>query len=132
MIREYIPALLEDHDLTPDQAEAAMMDIMTGQATPSQISAFLIGLKKKGETVDEITAIARVMRSFSRAVNPRVEGYLLDTCGTGGDRTKTFNGSRTAPFVIADAGVRVAEHGTRSSTTRFCSAAVVAQVGVKL
>src|SRR5437762_8809868 len=108
MIREYIPALLEDHDLTPDQAEAAMMDIMTGQATPSQISAFLIGLKKKGETVDEITAIARVMRSFSRAVNPKVEGYLLDTCGTGGDRTKTFNVSTTAAFVIAAA--RSEEH----------------------
>ncbi len=80
MIREYIPALLENHDLTPDQAEAAMIDIMTGQATPSQISAFLIGLKKKGETVDEITAIARVMRTFSRTVCPKVDGYLLDTC----------------------------------------------------
>src|SRR5947207_7865488 len=132
MIREYIPALLEDHDLTPDQAEAAMMDIMTGQATPSQISAFLIGLKKKGETVDEITAIARVMRSFSRAVNPKVEGYLLDTCGTGGDRTKTFNVSTTAAFVIAAAGVRVAKHGNRSFTSRCGSADVLEQVGVRL
>src|SRR5437773_7191251 len=132
MIREYIPALLEDHDLTPDQAEAAMMDIMTGQATPSQISAFLIGLKKKGETVDEITAIARVMRSFSRAVNPKVEGYLLDTCGTGGDRTKTFNVSTTAAFVIAAAGVRVAKHGNRSFTSRCGSADVLEQLGVKL
>src|SRR5207253_4069440 len=76
MIREYIPVLLENHDLTPEQAESAMIDIMTGQATPSQISAFLIGLKKKGETVDEITAIARVMRSFGRTVNPKVDGYL--------------------------------------------------------
>src|SRR5947207_15087095 len=109
-----------------------MMDIMTGQATPSQISAFLIGLKKKGETVDEITAIARVMRSFSRAVNPKVEGYLLDTCGTGGDRTKTFNVSTTAAFVIAAAGVRVAKHGNRSFTSRCGSADVLEQLGVKL
>src|SRR3989475_3602900 len=132
MIREYIPVLLENHDLTPEQAESAMMDIMTGQATPSQISAFLIGLKKKRETVDEITAIARVMRSFSRTVNPKVDGYLLDACGTGGDKTKTFNVSTTAAFVIAAAGVRVAKHGNRSFTSRCCSADVLEQLGVKL
>jgi len=132
MIREYIPVLLDNHDLTREQAESAMMDIMTGQATPSQISAFLIGLKKKGETVDEITAIARVMRSFSRTVNPKVEGYLLDTCGTGGDRTKTFNVSTTAAFVIAAAGVRVAKHGNRSFTSRCGSADVLEQLGVRL
>ncbi len=132
MIREYIPVLLENHDLTREQAEAAMMDIMTGQATPSQISAFLIGLKKKGETVDEITAIARVMRSFSRTVSPKVDGYLLDTCGTGGDRTKTFNVSTTAAFVIAAAGVRVAKHGNRSFTSRCGSADLLEQLGVKL
>jgi len=132
MIREYIPVLLENHDLTREQAEAAMMDIMTGQATPSQISAFLIGLKKKGETVDEITAIARVMRAFSRTVSPRVDGYLLDTCGTGGDKAKTFNVSTTAAFVIAAAGVRVAKHGNRSFTSRCGSADVLEQLGVKL
>jgi anthranilate phosphoribosyltransferase len=132
MIREYIPVLLENHDLTREQAEGAMMDIMSGQATPSQISAFLIGLKKKGETVDEITAIARVMRSFSRTVTPKVDGYLLDTCGTGGDRAKTFNVSTTAAFVIAAAGVRVAKHGNRSFTSRCGSADVLEQLGVKL
>ena len=132
MIREYIPVLLENHDLTPEQAESAMIDIMTGQATPSQISAFLIGLKKKGETVDEITAIARVMRSFGRTVNPKVDGYLIDTCGTGGDKTKTFNVSTTAAFVIAAAGVRVAKHGNRSFTSRCGSADVLEQLGVKL
>jgi anthranilate phosphoribosyltransferase len=132
MIREYIPVLLENHDLTREQAEAAMMDIMTGQATPSQISAFLIGLKKKGETVDEITAIARVMRSFSRTVNPKVDGYLLDTCGTGGDETKTFNVSTTAAFVIAAAGVKVAKHGNRSFTSRCGSADLLEQLGLKL
>src|SRR6266699_2190322 len=132
MIREYIPVLLENHDLTPEQAESAMMDIMTGQATPSQISAFLIGLKKKGETVDEITAIARVMRSFGRTVNPKVDGYLLDTCGTGGDRTKTFNVSTTAAFVIAAAGVPVAKHGNRSFTSKCGSADVLEQLGLNL
>src|SRR6266571_3158709 len=132
MIREYIPVLLENHDLTREQAESAMMDIMTGQATPSQISAFLIGLKKKGETVDEITAIARVMRTFSRTVCPKVDGYLLDTCGTGGDTAKTFNVSTTAAFVIAAAGVRVAKHGNRSFTSRCGSADVLEQLGVKL
>src|SRR5437016_3130113 len=132
MIREYIPVLLENHDLTREQAESAMMDIMTGQATPSQISAFLIGLKKKGETVDEITAIARVMRSFGRTVNPKVDGYLLDTCGTGGDRTKTFNVSTTAAFVIAAAGVRVAKHGNRSFTSSCGSAEVLEQLGVNM
>ncbi len=132
MIREYIPVLLENHDLTPEQAESAMMDIMIGQATPSQISAFLIGLKMKGETVDEITGIARVMRSFGRTVNPKVDGYLLDTCGTGGDKTKTFNVSTTAAFVIAAAGVRVAKHGNRSFTSRCGSADVLEQLGVRL
>jgi anthranilate phosphoribosyltransferase len=132
MIRDYIPVLLENHDLTREQAEAAMMDIMTGQATPSQISAFLIGLKKKGETVDEITAIARVMRTFSRTVSPKVDGYLLDTCGTGGDKTKTFNVSTTAAFVIAAAGVRVAKHGNRSFTSRCGSADLLEHLGVKL
>lgn len=132
MIREYIPVLLEDRDLTEEQAESAMMDIMSGQATPSQTSAFLIGLKKKGETVDEITAIARVMRSFCRTVSPKVEGYLLDTCGTGGDRAKTFNVSTTAAFVIAAAGVKVAKHGNRSFTSRCGSADVLEQLGVKL
>src|SRR3989475_8382620 len=132
MIREYIPVLLENHNLTREQAEAAMMEIMNGQATPSQISAFLIGLKKKCETVDEITAIARVMRTFSRTVSPRVDGYLLDTCGTGGDRTKTFNVSTTAAFVIAAAGVRVAKHGNRSFTSHCGSADVLEQLRVKL
>src|SRR5437879_5328510 len=109
-----------------------MIDIMTGQATPSQISAFMIGLKKKRETVDEITAIARVMRSFGRTVNPKVDGYLLDTCGTGGDKTKTFNVSTTAAYVIAAAGARIEKHGNRSFTSRCGSADVLEQLGVKL
>src|SRR2546425_7843067 len=132
MIRECIPLLLENHELTPDQAKATMKEIMSGEATSSQVAAFLIGLKKKRETADEVTALAQVMREFSRRIHPRITGYLLDTCGTGGDRTKTFNVSTTAAFVIAAAGVRVAKHGNRSFTSRCGSADALEQLGVKL
>src|SRR5437899_5383005 len=132
MIREYIPVLLENRDLTREQDDAAMMHTTHGQTQSSQIPASLSALNKKGETVDEISAIARVMRSFGRTVNPKVDGYLLDTCGTGGDKTKTFNVSTTAAFVIAAAGVRVAKHGNRSFTSRCGSADVLEQLGVRL
>jgi anthranilate phosphoribosyltransferase len=132
MIRECIPLLLENHELTPDQAKASMKEIISGEATSSQVAAFLIGLKKKRETADEVTALAQVMREFSRRIHPRVNGYLLDTCGTGGDRTKTFNVSTTAAFVIAAAGVPVAKHGNRSFTSKCGSADVLEQLGLNL
>ncbi len=131
-IKECIPLLLENHELTPAQARDTMREIMSGEATPSQVAAFLIGLKKKRETADEITALAQVMRDFSRRIKPRIEGHLLDTCGTGGDRTKTFNVSTTAAFVIAAAGVPVAKHGNRSFTSRCGSADVLEQLGLNL
>lgn len=109
-----------------------MKEIMSGEATPAQVAAFLIGLKKKGETIDEITALASVMREFSRRIHPEVDGYLLDTCGTGGDRTKTFNVSTTSAFVIAAAGVRVAKHGNRSFTSKCGSADVLERLGLNL
>ncbi len=109
-----------------------MKEIMSGQATPAQIGAFLIGLKKKGETVEEVTALAGVMRDFSRRIHPRFDGYLLDTCGTGGDKTKTFNVSTTSAFVVAAAGVPVAKHGNRSFTSRCGSADVLEQLGLNL
>src|SRR3989442_5432845 len=86
MIREIIPVLLENNDLGLDQARVAMREIMSGEATPAQTAAFLVGLKTKGETVEEVTAMAEVMRDCSRRINPKVSGYLLDTCGTGGGR----------------------------------------------
>src|SRR3989441_3650974 len=132
MIKECIPLLLENHELTSDQAKATMKEIMSGEATSSQVAAFLIGLKKKRETADEVTALAQVMREFSRRIHPRITGYLLDTCGTGGDRTKTFNVSTTAAFVIAAAGVPVAKHGNRSFTSKCGSADVVEQLGLNL
>ena len=115
-----------------EQAQEAMKEIMLGQATPAQIGAFLIGLKKKGETVDEVTALARVMREFSRRIHPKVDDYLLDTCGTGGDRTKTFNVSTTSSFVVAAAGVPVAKHGNRSFTSKCGSADLLEQLGLNL
>jgi anthranilate phosphoribosyltransferase len=132
MIRDCIPLLLENHELTPDQAKATMKEIMSGEATSSQVAAFLIGLKKKRETVDEVTALAQVMRDFSRRIHPKIPGYLLDTCGTGGDRAKTFNVSTTAAFVIAAAGVPVAKHGNRSFTSKCGSADVLEQLGLNL
>lgn len=131
-IKECIPLLLENRDLTSNDAKSAMKEIMQGEATPSQIAAFLIALKKKGETVDEVTAFAQVMREFSRRINPKTNGYLLDTCGTGGDRTKTFNVSTTAAFVIAGAGISVAKHGNRSFTSRCGSADLLEQLGFNL
>src|SRR3989442_11391447 len=84
MIREIIPVLLENNDLGLDQARVAMREIMSGEATPAQTAAFLVGLKTKGETVEEVTAMAEVMRDCSRRISPKGNGYLLDTCGTGG------------------------------------------------
>src|SRR2546425_10348746 len=86
MIKECIPLLLENHELTADQAKSTMKEIMSGEATSSQVAAFLIGLKKKRETADEVTALAQVMREFSRRIHPKIDGYLLDTCGTGGGK----------------------------------------------
>jgi len=132
MIRECIPSLLENQHLTMDQARDAMKEMMTGDATPAQVAAFLVALKKKGETVEEITALAAAMRQFSRRIYPRVDGYLLDTCGTGGDRAKTFNVSTTCAFVVAAAGVPVAKHGNRSFTSRCGSADVLERLGLNL
>src|SRR6059036_2230938 len=132
MIKECIPLLLENHELTSDQAKATMKEIMSGEATSSQVAAFLIGLKKKRATSDEVTALAQVMREFSRRIHPKINGYLLDTCGTGGDRTKTFNVSTTAAFVISAAGVPVAKHGNRSFTSKCGSADVLEQLGLNL
>ncbi len=132
MIKDCIPILVENKNLTSEQAKGAMREIMCGEGTPAQIAAFLVGLKKKGETVEEITALAGVMREFSRRIQPKVDGYLLDTCGTGGDKTKTFNVSTTCAFVIAAAGVQVAKHGNRSYTSRCGSADVLERLGLNL
>src|SRR2546428_8059720 len=122
MIKECIPLLLENHELTSDQAKATMKEIMSGEATSSQVAAFLIGLKKKRETADEVTALAQVMREFSHRIHPKINGYLLDTCGTGGARAKMLNIGTTAAFVIAAAGALVAIHGNQSFPSKSGSA----------
>lgn len=109
-----------------------MKEIMSGQATPAQIGAFLVALKKKGETIDEVTALARIMVEFSRRIHPKVGDFLVDTCGTGGDRVKTFNVSTTSAFVVAAAGVPVAKHGNRSFTSKCGSADVMEKLGLNL
>ncbi len=131
MIREAITQLLKGHSLTTEQAEGVMDEVMTGTATSAQIAGFLVALRLKGETVDEITGCARAMRRAATLVSPRQE-ELIDTCGTGGDRAGTFNISTTTAFVVAGAGLRVAKHGNRSVSSRSGSADVLEALGVNL
>ena len=126
-----IRAVTGQHDLASADMEAVMRLIMTGQATPAQIGGFLIGLRMKGETVDEIAAAARVMRELATRVE--VSGpHLVDTCGTGGDGASTFNISTASALVTAAAGGRVAKHGNRSVSSSSGSADVLEAAGVRL
>ena len=126
-----IRAVVERHDLAESDMEAVMRAIMTGAATPAQIGGFLVGLRMKGETVAEITAAARVMRSLAAQV-PATPDHLVDTCGTGGDGAGAFNISTAAAFVAAAAGARVAKHGNRSVSSKSGSADVLEAAGVNL
>lgn len=119
--------------LSVADAEAVMNQIMRGDATEAQIGAFLMGLRMKGETQEEITGSARAMRANAERVPTRFDGAeLLDTCGTGGDKSGTFNISTTVAFVAAGAGIPVAKHGNRASTSKCGSADVLAALGVNL
>jgi anthranilate phosphoribosyltransferase len=131
MIRETIRQLMNGTSLETTQAEAVMDEIMQGRATPAQIAGFLIALRTKGETPDEITGCARAMRRAAVAVRPRRRD-VIDTCGTGGDGAGTFNISTTTAFVVAGAGLGVAKHGNRSVSSRCGSADVLETLGVNM
>ncbi|HLA41097.1 MAG TPA: anthranilate phosphoribosyltransferase [Candidatus Glassbacteria bacterium] len=132
MIVDAIRLLVEGRDLDPDQARETMTEIMEGAALPSQIGAFLTALRLKGETVEEISEFARVMRAKVTPVKSAVHSRLLDTCGTGGDGSGSFNISTAAAFVAAGAGVPVAKHGNRSVSSRCGSADVLKELGINI
>jgi len=130
-LQQAIRAVTEKRDLTEDEMSQVMRLIMTGEASQAQIGGFLIGLRMKGETVDEITAAAKVMRFLAEKVE--VSGpNLVDTCGTGGDGANTFNVSTCCAMVAAAAGAKVAKHGNRSISSKSGSADVLEAAGVNL
>ncbi len=130
-IQSAIRTVTEHRDLSGDEMTSVMRAIMSGETTQSQIGGFLIGLRMKGETVEEIAAAATVMRELATPVHVEVE-HLVDTCGTGGDGSNTFNISTASAFVAAGAGARVAKHGNRSASSSSGSADVLEAAGVNL
>jgi len=130
-IQKAIQKVTENQDLTKQEMTDVMHLIMTGQATDAQIGGFLIGMRMKGETVDEMTAAATVMRSLSTPVNLNTEN-LVEIVGTGGDGSSTFNISTASCLVVAAAGGRVAKHGNRSISSKSGAADLLEQAGVNL
>ena len=131
MLHDALNKFLEGEHLSREKAAAAMDFIMSGEATQVQIAGFLVALRSKGETVEEIAGFAETMRAKSTKVTTS-RRPLVDTCGTGGDRAGTFNISTTAAFVVAGAGVAVAKHGNRSASSLCGSADVLEKLGVNV
>lgn len=130
--KETLGQLLERQDLTHEAMLGVMHQVMGGELTQAQIAAFLIALRAKGETVDEIAAAAMVMRELSIKVDIEDSAHLIDTCGTGGDGIQTFNVSTVSAFVAAAAGAKVAKHGGRSVSSTCGSADVLEALGVNV
>lgn len=141
-IVDAIRRVVDGQHLSRSEAESVMTEIMSGKATDAQIASFLTALRMKCETVDELIGFARVIREKASPVRPRTSvaaslsgtdrEMLLDTCGTGGDATGTFNISTATAFVVAGAGIRVAKHGNRSVSSLCGSADVVEALGIRL
>ncbi|MDC1015920.1 anthranilate phosphoribosyltransferase [Candidatus Thioglobus sp.] len=131
-INEAIKAVISRQNLNESEMHDVMNSIMTGQTTDAQIGAFLVGLSMKGETIEEITASAKVMRDLATSVKLSSDEYLVDTCGTGGDGLGLFNISTASAFVVAAAGGRVAKHGNRSISSKSGSADVLEAAGINL
>jgi len=132
-LSQALARVVSGHDLSQEAMAGAVSAIMDGEATPAQIGAFLVALRMKGETVEEIAGAAQAMRARARSVRPAgLDGPLIDTCGTGGDAAGTFNVSTAAAFVVAGAGWRVAKHGNRSVSSQCGSADVLERLGLNL
>ncbi len=132
MIREGIQAVVDGQHLTAAAAAAVMTEIMEGDATPAQIAAFIVGLRIKGETVEEITGCARAMRDKATFIRTPPDSIPVDTAGTGGDGARTFNISTTAAFVAAGAGVTMAKHGNRAASSSCGSADLLEALGINI
>jgi len=132
MVKEYIKKVTSGENLTKEEVRDLFNKLMGGQATDAQIGAVLTGLKMKGETVEEITAAAEIMKEKAVKVPVKDKSKLVDTCGTGGDKIDTFNVSTITAFVIAGAGAKVAKHGNRSVSSKCGSADIMEALGVKI
>ena len=130
-IQKAINNIINNINLSREDMHSIMHTIMSGEATPAQIAGFLVALRIKGETVDEITGAAEVMRELATKVDVD-KTNLIDTCGTGGDSSNTFNISTTSAFVVAASGARVAKHGNRSVSSKSGSADVLEAAGINI
>ncbi len=132
MIKEYIQKVVEKQDLSSEEIKNLFNILMSGDATDSQIGAILTALRMKGETVEEISSAAQVMREKAVKVPVKNKTNLIDTCGTGGDKVNTFNVSTITAFVVAGSGAKVAKHGNRSVSSKCGSADIMEALGVKI